>query len=129
MTATIAEQVSNLAKTMAAQPSKQVLAAFIRELAHLARQEAPERLISVGATLDDAHTLNLAAELAGTGIAVNVFQPGSADTALHRPPNKCSSARALAGNSRTRHADHAVALRSVPNRPPGRESHPSVDNA
>jgi NAD(P)-dependent dehydrogenase (short-subunit alcohol dehydrogenase family) len=35
-----------------------------------------------GKTALEAHTLNLAAELAGTGITANVFRPGTVDTAM-----------------------------------------------
>lgn len=35
-----------------------------------------------GKTALEAHTLNLAAELAGSGVSVNVFRPGTVDTAM-----------------------------------------------
>jgi peroxiredoxin len=58
MTTTIAQQVSNLVETMAAQPPNEVMGAFTREQADLAAQEAPEGVISVGATLADADLLD-----------------------------------------------------------------------
>jgi peroxiredoxin len=54
MTTTIAQQVSNLVETMAAQPPNEVMGAFTREQAELAARGVPEEVIEVGATLPDA---------------------------------------------------------------------------
>jgi peroxiredoxin len=55
---TIAEQVSNLVQTTAAQPPNKVMSAFTREQAGLAAQGVPDGVISVGATLADAELLD-----------------------------------------------------------------------
>jgi len=55
---TIAEQVSNLVQTTAAQPPNEVMSAFTREQAGLAAQGVPDGVISVGATLADAELLD-----------------------------------------------------------------------
>jgi peroxiredoxin len=58
MTVTIAEQVNNLVKTMAAQPANEVMGAFTREQADLATRGVPEGVITAGATLGDADLLD-----------------------------------------------------------------------
>jgi len=58
MTTTIAQQVSNLVETMAAQPPNEVMGAFTREQAGLATKGVPEGVIEVGATLPDAELLD-----------------------------------------------------------------------
>jgi peroxiredoxin len=58
MTTTIAQQVSNLVETMAAQPPNEVMAAFVGEQADLAARGVPDGVIEVGATLPDAEMLD-----------------------------------------------------------------------
>ena len=58
MPTTIAEQVSRLAETMAAQPPNEVMGAFTREQADLAARGCPAGVIEVGATLPDAELLD-----------------------------------------------------------------------
>jgi peroxiredoxin len=54
MSTTIAQQVSNLVETMAAQPPNEVMGAFTREQADLATRGVPDGVIEMGATLLDA---------------------------------------------------------------------------
>ncbi len=54
MTTTIAEQVSHLAQTMAAQPPNEVMGAVAREQADLVAKGTPAGVIEVGASLPDA---------------------------------------------------------------------------
>jgi NAD(P)-dependent dehydrogenase (short-subunit alcohol dehydrogenase family) len=59
-------RIANVSSAIAAHPT-----AMIGMNAYAASKSALE-----------AHTLNLAAEVAGTGVTVNVFRPGSVDTAM-----------------------------------------------
>jgi NAD(P)-dependent dehydrogenase (short-subunit alcohol dehydrogenase family) len=59
-------RIANVSSTIAAHPT-----AMIGMNAYAASKSALE-----------AHTLNLAAEVAGTGVTVNVYRPGSVDTAM-----------------------------------------------
>jgi peroxiredoxin len=58
MSTTIAEQVSRLVETLAAQPANEVMGAFSREQAELAASGVPEGVIEVGATLPDAKLID-----------------------------------------------------------------------
>jgi peroxiredoxin len=82
MTTTIAEQVSNLVETMAAQPPNEVMGAFTREQADLAARGVPDGVIEVGATLPDAELLDPHGatttfyEALGNQVSVLVFYRG-----------------------------------------------------
>ena len=82
MTTTIAQQVSNLVETMAAQPPNEVMGAFTREQAELAAKGVPDGVIEVGATLPDAELLDphgaatTLYEALGDQVAVLVFYRG-----------------------------------------------------
>jgi peroxiredoxin len=58
MTTTIAQQVSQLVETMAAQPPNEVMGAFTREQAELVSKGMPDGVIAVGATLPDAELID-----------------------------------------------------------------------
>jgi len=83
MTTTIAQQVSNLVESLAAQPPNEVMGAFTREQADLALRRVPDEVIEVGATLPDAEltdphgaTTTLSQSL-GDEVAVLVFYRGA----------------------------------------------------
>ena len=65
-------RIANVSSGIAAHP-----AAMIGMNAYAASKSALE-----------AHTLNLAAELAATGVTANVYRPGSVDTAMHRSDSR-----------------------------------------
>jgi peroxiredoxin len=83
MTTTIAQQVSQLVETMAAQPANEVMSAFAREQAELAASGVPEGLIEVGAALPDAKLIDphgattTLYEALGDQVAVLVFYRGA----------------------------------------------------
>jgi peroxiredoxin len=83
MTTTIAQQVSTLVETMAAQPANEVMGAFSREQAELAASGVPEGVIEVGATLPDANLIDphgataTLYEALGDQVAVLVFYRGA----------------------------------------------------
>jgi peroxiredoxin len=83
MSTTIAQQVSNLVETMAAQPPNEFIGAFTREQADLAAKGVPEGVIEVGATLLDSDLLDphgvatTLYEALGDQVAVLVFYRGA----------------------------------------------------
>jgi peroxiredoxin len=58
MSTTIAQQVSTLVETLAAQPPNEVMGAFTREQAELEAKGVPDGVIEVGAKLPDAEMLD-----------------------------------------------------------------------
>ena len=83
MTTTIAQQVSALVETMAAQPPNEVMGAFTREQTELATRGVPDGVIVVGATLPDADLLDphgasiTLYQALGDQLAVLVFYRGA----------------------------------------------------
>jgi peroxiredoxin len=82
MSTTIAQQVSTLVETLAAQPPNEVMGAFTREQAELAAKGLPDGLVEVGAKLPDAEMLDphgavtTLYEALGDEVAVLVFYRG-----------------------------------------------------
>jgi peroxiredoxin len=82
MSTTIAQQVSTLVETLAAQPPNEVMGAFTREQAELAAKGAPDGVMEVGAKLPDAEMLDphgavtTLYEALGDEVAVLVFYRG-----------------------------------------------------
>jgi peroxiredoxin len=83
MSTTIAQQVSNLVETMAAQPPNEVMGAFTGEQADLAAKGVPDGVIAVGAALLDADLLDphggttTLYQSLGDQVAVLVFYRGA----------------------------------------------------
>jgi peroxiredoxin len=83
MTTTIAQQVSHLAESMAAQPPNEVMAAFGREQAELAAGGTPVGVIGLGARVPDAELIDphgattTLYEALGDRVAVLVFYRGA----------------------------------------------------
>ena len=78
----------------------------------------------------EAHTLSLAAEVAGSGVTLNVYRPGSVDTAMQAWFRGSAARRdrhfpapAFSGLLRAGRADHPGALCSIARHPNGRRGH------
>ena len=74
----------------------------------------------------EAHTVNLAGELRGTGVTVNACRPGGVDTAMQawirrQDPGRIGAAVHERFNQNfAENPDHARAVRRGPDRPPER---------
>jgi len=73
----------------------------------------------------EAHTLSLAAEVAGSGVTLNVYRPGSVGMVPRSATlrDRRLPAPAFSGLLRTGRADHPRALRTIPPHPTGRGGH------
>jgi hypothetical protein len=83
MTTTIAQQVSHLVETMAAQPPNEVMGVFGREQAEFAAGGSPAGVIGLGARMPDAELIDTHGatttlyEALGDRVAVLVFHRGA----------------------------------------------------